>query len=87
MPTGFTQLDTYRRNEVVDTSIFITDTANHQEKIDVKGKHQWQLEVEYFADRILNNEELHFPAEDGLANMRVLDAIYESARQGRPVDL
>jgi len=55
-----------------------------EEKVNVKGVHQWQLEVEYFADRILKSEPLGYPMEDGLAQTKVMDAIYRSAREGRP---
>lgn len=87
-PFGFTQVETYRRGEIIDTRIYVTDKSNHVEVIDFKGVHQWQLEVEYFADRILRREPISFPGGDGLLNMRVMDAIYQSAREFRavPVD-
>jgi predicted dehydrogenase len=43
----------------------------------------YQLMVEHFADCVLNGAPLRFPPEDGRANMRVIDALYESARSGR----
>ena len=87
VPIGFAQLPTYRRGEIIDTDIFITDQANQTEKISVKGEHQWKLEVEYFADCVLQTEDIAFPSENGLANMKVIDAIYASGKEARAVAL
>jgi predicted dehydrogenase len=45
----------------------------------------YQLMAEHFADCVLNDAPLRFAPEDGRANMRVIDALYESARTGREV--
>ncbi len=87
VPSGFAQLATYRRNEIVDTTVTVIDEANKAEKVVVRGEHQWKLEVEYFADQIMNSGKISFPAEDGLSNMKVIDAIYQSAREGRAITL
>jgi len=87
VPSGFVQLDTYRRGHMVDTSVFVTNAESEMARIDIKAVHQWQLEVEYFADRVLEAMPLDFPAENGLANMRVLDSIYRSSTEGRAVSL
>ena len=81
VPFGFAQLQTYRFGQIVDTHIFIQDN-NGTQKIDVSGVHQWQLEAEYFADAILSGDKLNYPAEDGLLNMQVIDAIYRSGDAG-----
>ncbi|MEW5717681.1 MAG: Gfo/Idh/MocA family oxidoreductase, partial [Chloroflexota bacterium] len=47
----------------------------------------YQLMVEHFADCVLNGKPLRFSPEDGRANMRVIDALYESARSGRVVQI
>jgi xylose dehydrogenase (NAD/NADP) len=47
----------------------------------------YQLMVEHFADCALNGKPLRFPPEEGRANMRVIDALYESARSGRVVQI
>ena len=93
VPKAFAQLDTYRLGKIVDTYFFVRDNAipgqaeSKTQRIDVEGIHQWQLEAEHFADTILAGEELEFPAENGLGNSKVLDAIYQSAKGGRPVGL
>ncbi len=43
--------------------------------------------VERFADAVSGRTELMCPAEDSIANMRVLDAIAEAARTGKTVNL
>jgi predicted dehydrogenase len=44
------------------------------------GVDQYQLMVEHFADCILNREPLLYPPAEGMANMRVIEALYRSAR-------
>ena len=90
VPFGFSSVATYRFGTIVDTAIYVsTDNLENPktEKIDCPGVHQWQLQVEYFAVRVLSGQPLEFPAEDGVANMRVIDAVYASARQGRVVEV
>ena len=40
------------------------------QKVDVPGVHQWQLEAEYFTDRVLKSESIQYPAEDGLETLK-----------------
>ena len=84
VPNPIVQLETYVDGRIVDTSFTVTDDSGI-ERIDVKGAHQWQLEAEYFSDRVLDGGAIGQPAEDGLANMRAIDAIFASAAQERPV--
>ena len=49
--------------------------------------HQWQLELEFFADRVLTARPIELPGENGVANMKAIDAVVQSARTGLPVDL
>lgn len=55
---------------------WVAPTANHYQRM-----------VEHFADCVLHSTPLRFPPEDGYANMRVIDALYESARTGRVVEI
>ncbi|HTE05304.1 MAG TPA: Gfo/Idh/MocA family oxidoreductase [Planctomycetota bacterium] len=48
---------------------------------------QFAAEFLYFSDCILNDEEPEPSAAEGLADVRVIEALYESARTGRPVRL
>jgi xylose dehydrogenase (NAD/NADP) len=54
----------------------------------VKGADEYQLMVEHFADCILQDRLPRYSAVEAVANMRVIEALYRSARQaGRPVNL
>lgn len=44
-------------------------------------------EINHFVDCVINNTPCRAPAEDGIAMMAILDAIYESARTGHEVIL
>ena len=83
----FAQLATYRQGQLVETTIEVADQQNNVERITIKPSQHWQLEVEYFADCILQSQQLDFPAEDGLANMIVMDAVFASSQQESPVEL
>ena len=90
LPFAYSQVATYRFGTEVETAIHIHEDDIEEpteEKVTFDGVHQWQLQVEYFAERVLAGLPLEFPAEDGVANMRVIDAIYASARRGVPVDV
>lgn len=90
VPTGFSQVKTYRHGTIVDSAYYLSEddaTDPRVQRIDCDGAHIWQVTAEYFADCVLNDRPLSPPAENGLANMKVIDAIYASARQGRPVEI
>ncbi len=64
-------------NEVSPQSALITaPAANH-----------YRLMVEHFAEAALDGIALRYPPADAHANMRVIDALYESARSGRAVPI
>ncbi len=48
---------------------------------------QYQLMVEHFVRAARGEESLRYPAEEAIQQMRVLDALFESARDHRPVKL
>ncbi|MCZ7542420.1 MAG: Gfo/Idh/MocA family oxidoreductase [Anaerolineae bacterium] len=49
------------------------------------GAHEYQLMVEHFGEAALGRAALAFPPEDAVANMRVLDALAQAARDNHPV--
>ena len=88
VPHGISQIETYRQGTLVDRAFYVGDDAAvgpSSERVVSAAAHQWQLEAEYFAERVLAGEAIGHPHEDGVANMRVMDAIYSSAREGRRV--
>lgn len=84
VPSGFVQLRTYRQAEIVDTTVSITNADGETENLHVGGVHQWQLEAAYFADCVLRGDPIRFPSENGLANTKVVEAIFHSGTDGRP---
>jgi predicted dehydrogenase len=48
---------------------------------------QFAAEIEYFSDCVLNNEEPEPSGLEGLADVRVVEAIYESARSKKVLEL
>lgn len=67
--------------ELNDYLVDVTpQTANYK-----GGKTLFDAEMEHFVDCILNGTPCKAPAEDGVTIMKILDAIYESARTGHEV--
>jgi predicted dehydrogenase len=48
----------------------------------IGGFDEYRLMVEHFADCVLNDRPFHYTATEAAANMRVIEALYESARGG-----
>jgi predicted dehydrogenase len=48
---------------------------------------QFGPEIEYFADCILNDAQPEPGGEEGLQDVRIIQAIYESAETGRPIEI
>lgn len=53
----------------------------------VDGADEYQLMVEHFADCVLDGTPPRYSAHEAAANMRVIEALYRSAREGKPVPL
>ncbi len=51
----------------------------------IPDKDQFALEMDHMALCTLQNKQPHTPGEEGLADQRLIEAIYESARTGRAV--
>ena len=48
----------------------------------IPGVDEYRIMVEHFASSVLNDEPLHYPPAEAAANMRVIEALYRSARHG-----
>jgi predicted dehydrogenase len=53
----------------------------------LEEKDQFALEMDHFAECILQNKQPKSPGEEGLRDHRIMEAIYEAARSGRRVAL
>ncbi|MDX1403384.1 MAG: Gfo/Idh/MocA family oxidoreductase [Woeseiaceae bacterium] len=52
----------------------------------IPGVDEYQCMVEHFADCVLHDRQPRYPADEAARNMRVIEALYESVRNGgRPV--
>ncbi len=51
------------------------------------GVNQFATEMDEFSRAILENKPVRTPGEEGLADVRVIQALYESAREGKAVRL
>jgi predicted dehydrogenase len=71
-------LHTLSEKFLSDTSFNITDTADPLDGM-------FDREFRHFRDCLIDGVECLSPARDGVAIMKVIDAIYESARTGREV--
>lgn len=66
----------------------LTTSINEKEKVKKFKKHdQFAPELEYFSNCILKNQEPEPSAIEGLYDLRIIDAIFESARTKRSVKL
>ena len=53
----------------------------------LQGKDEYQLMVEHFSDAVLGRTELDCTLDESIANMRVLDALSEAAKNGNTVNI
>ena len=61
---------------------------SEKEVYTLAGVDEYQLMVEHFADCVLDDQPMRYPPTEAAANMRVIEALYRSAREnGRPVSL
>jgi predicted dehydrogenase len=53
----------------------------------IEEKDQFALEMDHMATCVMNNQQPHTPGEEGLQDMRIIEAIYKSAATGKSVKL
>jgi predicted dehydrogenase len=61
--------------------------AKMENHITIGAKNQFAAEMDHFSECILENKKPYTPGEEGLQDQRIMEAIYQSAREGRPVKL
>jgi predicted dehydrogenase len=64
---------------------FHLDRGRGIESPEIPDIFQFAREMDAFAESILNNKPSHTPGEEGLKDLKVIEAIYESARTGKTV--
>jgi len=72
-----------------DEKALITKTVDFDkvEEIEFEPVDQYTLQGDYFSKAILDNSEVPTPFEDAIANMKVIDAVFKSARKGTFINL
>ena len=50
-------------------------------------KSQFARELDHFSTCIQQDKDPHTPGEEGLQDQRIMEALYRSAREGKPVKL
>lgn len=67
---------------VQDTTVYEHHGRQGSTAHPIAGVDEYQLMVEHFADCVLNNRPVRYPPGEAAANMRVIEALYRSARLG-----
>lgn len=57
------------------------DLENNLTNLTVPGADEYRLMVEHFADCVLNHRPVRYTAQEAALNMKVIEALYESARK------
>ena len=66
----------------------ITESNGNTKEIPrIAGFDEFAAEMDDFAQCIINNKPTKVPGEEGLRDLRIMTAIYEAARTGKPVKL
>ncbi len=96
---GFDAQDTKEYRVVADRGTFGMDPAfpykglkmfqqpNEPALPDIPMTDQFANELDHMADCVTNNREPYTPGEEGLQDQRIIDAIFESIKRKRPVEL
>lgn len=58
-----------------------------QQEIGLAETDQFAVEIDHFSDCIINNKRPFTPGEEGLQDHILMEAIYQSAREGKPVKI
>lgn len=62
-------------------------TEKGRQEVKVKEQSQFAAEMDHFSQSVIDNREPKTPGEEGLRDIRIMQAIYRSAQEGRPVSL
>jgi predicted dehydrogenase len=61
--------------------------GNIVEQRDLPVRNHFALEMDHLSDCVMNNKQPNTPGEEGLRDLKIMMAIYESARSGKTVKL
>jgi predicted dehydrogenase len=63
------------------------DDATSQNQLVLAPKNQFSAEIDHMADCVMTGRKPYTPGEEGVQDHKLMEAIYESARTGKPVKL
>ena len=66
---------------------YATGKIEHRERPQIGDKNQFALEMDHMAQCVMENKTPYTPGEEGLQDHRIMEAIYLSAKTGKPVKL
>ncbi|MCX7014931.1 MAG: Gfo/Idh/MocA family oxidoreductase [Candidatus Sumerlaeota bacterium] len=84
---GSLELPTGVSASVKEPKLLIAQTEDEEQTLSFEPADQYRLQVEHFARVVLEGEVPRLSDDDGVANMRVIEALFEAARSGRRVEL
>lgn len=70
-----------------DPAVILVRRGREEERIEIPGTNQYTLMLDHFAECVRGIAAPRYPAEDAVANMRVLDTLAQSATTGQTVRL
>jgi glucose-fructose oxidoreductase len=62
-------------------------TEKGRQEVKVKEQSQFAAEMDHFSQSVMDNRDPKTPGEEGLRDIRIMQAIYQSAREGRPISM
>ncbi len=62
-------------------------TEKEERRVMIPEENQFAAEMDHFSKAVMENRDPKTPGEEGLRDVRIMQAIYESAREGRPISL
>lgn len=86
--TGWFGLDpAYSYNGLQPQASHAEGKIEYRETPFLGEKNQFALEMDHMAECVMQDKTPYTPGEEGLQDQRIMEAIYESARTGKPVKL
>lgn len=70
-----------------EDQVILYDHGGKHEEVIVGGANEYHRMVDHFADAVLNHKPVSYTLENSLGQAQTIDALYESARRGRRVEL
>ena len=65
----------------------VRDGKAWREKPEVPEKNQFALEMDHMSDCVMNNKQPYTPGEEGLQDQKLMEAIYQSAREKKVIQV